>query len=105
METRLNRRDLLKAVGLAAGTSSWALGRAESARGEPSRAKEKLFLLRYDTERGDQTDPREENCGCSSQGGIQTRNPCRLPAEQGAVGLSLNASAGASKYRRSEVKK
>ena len=55
MKTRLNRRDLLKAIGLVAGTTSWAIGRVECARGEQWRAKEKLFLLRYDTERGDPT--------------------------------------------------
>lgn len=54
METLSNRRDLLKAaIGLAAGTASWALGRVGSASAESSRPKEKLFLLRYDTERGD----------------------------------------------------
>ena len=54
MKTRSNRRDLLKAaIGLAAGTASWAFGRSANARGEPSRSKENLFLLRYDVERGD----------------------------------------------------
>ena len=54
METRPNRRDLLKAaIGLAAGAASLAFGRTEKAGGEQSRAKENLFLLRYDTERGD----------------------------------------------------
>jgi peptidoglycan/xylan/chitin deacetylase (PgdA/CDA1 family) len=54
METRPNRRDLLKAaIGLAAGAASWAFGRTEDAGAEQTRAKENLFLLRYDTERGD----------------------------------------------------
>ena len=53
MVPRRNRRDLLKAaIGLAAGTASWAFGRTANAGAEPSRAKENLFLLRYDTERG-----------------------------------------------------
>jgi peptidoglycan/xylan/chitin deacetylase (PgdA/CDA1 family) len=53
METRANRRDLLKAaIGLAAGVASWSFGRAEDAGAEQPRAKEDLFLLRYDTERG-----------------------------------------------------
>jgi hypothetical protein len=53
VETRPNRRDLLKAaIGLAAGTASWAFGRTKDAGAEQSRAKENLFLLRYDTERG-----------------------------------------------------
>jgi len=54
MEMRRSRRDLLKAaVGLAAGTASWAFGRAEDAGAEQLRPKEDLFLLRYDVERGD----------------------------------------------------
>ena len=53
MEMRPSRRDLLKAaIGLAAGTASWAFGRAEHAGAQRLRAQEKLFLLRYDTERG-----------------------------------------------------
>jgi len=36
-----------------AGTAPWIRGLAEDAFGEQSRANEKLFLLRYDTERGD----------------------------------------------------
>lgn len=53
METRANRRDLLKAaIGLAAGVASGSLGRVEDAGAQQSRAKEDLFLLRYDTERG-----------------------------------------------------
>ena len=53
MEARRSRRELLKAaIGLAAGMASWSLGRPEYAGAEQSRAKEDLFLLRYDTERG-----------------------------------------------------
>jgi len=54
MKTNPDRRNLLKTiVGVVAGTAPWTCGRTEDALGEQSRANEKLFLLRYDTERGD----------------------------------------------------
>lgn len=85
METRSNRRDLLKAaIGLAVGTASWALGRAEDAGAERPHAKGDLFLLRYDVERGDPEDMKG-----FLEKVVEVHRSHRIPATLFCTGLTL----------------